>query len=91
MRSLSSTSLIWREHLIPSPNIAPCIPHAEEKVDGANLGVSFDPSSGSIRFQKRGHWIAPSRLVKWAACRISSWILFANLATGPPPQYSTKR
>ena len=33
---------------------------AEEKIDGANLGISVDTLSGAIRFQKRGHWIAPS-------------------------------
>ena len=33
---------------------------AEEKIDGANLGISVDTLSGAIRFQKRGHWIAPT-------------------------------
>ena len=29
----------------------------QEKVDGANLGVSFDPYSGTLRFQNRSHFV----------------------------------
>ena len=56
-------------------NPKPCV-LAEEKVDGANLGISMDPDRpGQLRFQKRGHWVNPaseaqySKLSAWAAAR----------------------
>lgn len=55
----------------------------EEKVDGANLGVSFD-SSGNIRFQNRGSYLYPpysgqwKKLPSWCQSRIDS--LFEGLA-----------
>lgn len=40
----------------------------EEKVDGANLGVSFD-SSGRLRFQNRGQWIEGKLTGQWESLR----------------------
>lgn len=36
----------------------------EEKIDGANLGVSFS-SSGEVQFQNRGHYILPPYMGQW--------------------------
>ena len=36
----------------------------EEKIDGANLGISFD-SEGNIRTQNRGAYLYPPRLGQW--------------------------
>jgi len=50
----------------------------EEKVDGSNLGVSFDPETFQLRFQKRSHWVTPAseaqyaKLDTWAAKRHAS-------------------
>lgn len=55
----------------------------EEKVDGANLGISFD-SSGNIRLQNRGSYLHPpysgqwKKLPTWFPSRID--ILFEHLA-----------
>lgn len=42
----------------------------EEKVDGANLGLSFD-SSGGLRFQNRGNWIEGKLSGQWE--RLRGW------------------
>jgi hypothetical protein len=42
----------------------------EEKVDGANLGLSFD-ASGQIRFQNRGHWLRGPLSGQWE--RLRGW------------------
>jgi len=50
----------------------------EEKIDGANLGLSFDPD-GKLRFQNRGAFLEPpyrgqwSNLRDWAAARKTSF------------------
>lgn len=36
----------------------------EEKIDGANLGISFT-TDGSIRLQNRGHWITEPYIGQW--------------------------
>lgn len=36
----------------------------EEKIDGANLGISFD-SSGDLRFQNRGNYLFPPYTGQW--------------------------
>ena len=43
----------------------------EEKVDGANLGISFD-SGGNLRAQNRGHWIMEPYEGQWS--RLKTWI-----------------
>ncbi len=54
----------------------------EEKVDGANLGISFD-SSGNIRLQNRGAYLYPpftgqwKKLTEWLALRTD--MLFDHL------------
>lgn len=42
----------------------------EEKVDGANLGLSFDPLS-RLRFQNRGNWLAGRLTGQWE--RLRGW------------------
>ncbi len=43
----------------------------EEKIDGANLGISFD-ENGSIRFQNRGNWLKGKLTGQWE--RLRGWI-----------------
>ena len=43
----------------------------EEKIDGANLGISFDPDTHAMRFQKRGHWITSASEQQYA--KLDSW------------------
>jgi ATP-dependent RNA circularization protein (DNA/RNA ligase family) len=40
----------------------------EEKIDGANLGLSFSPE-GELRFQNRGNWIEPPFRGQWQPLR----------------------
>src|ERR1700719_1925605 len=40
----------------------------EEKIDGANLGLSFD-SKGTIRFQNRGNWLGEKLPGQWQSLR----------------------
>ena len=55
----------------------------EEKIDGANLGISFD-SEGNIRTQNRGAYLYPPRLGQWK--KLGDWlapridILFESLS-----------
>jgi hypothetical protein len=42
----------------------------EEKVDGANLGLSFDPVS-QLRFQNRGNWLSGKLTGQWE--RLHGW------------------
>jgi hypothetical protein len=42
----------------------------EEKVDGANLGLSFD-TGGTLRFQNRGNWLAGKLTGQWE--RLRGW------------------
>jgi hypothetical protein len=42
----------------------------EEKVDGANLGLSFD-SDGTLRFQNRGNWLEGKFTGQWE--RLRGW------------------
>lgn len=42
----------------------------EEKIDGANLGISFD-EDGSIRFQNRGNWLEGKLTGQWE--RLRGW------------------
>ena len=42
----------------------------EEKVDGANLGISMDPSRG-LRFQNRGQWLKGKLTGQWE--RLRGW------------------
>jgi len=42
----------------------------EEKLDGANLGLSFD-SSGQLRFQNRGQWLKGKLTGQWE--RLRGW------------------
>lgn len=44
----------------------------EEKVDGANLGVSFDPSTNSFVAQNRSHYISTGEHAQFS--RLSEWI-----------------
>ena len=50
--------------LISNPSLT-----IEEKVDGANLGISL--IDGEIRFQKRGHWVVPASEEQFA--KLESW------------------
>jgi hypothetical protein len=43
----------------------------EEKVDGANLGISFD-SSGNLKLQSRGAWLEPPYRGQWAS--LAEWL-----------------
>lgn len=43
----------------------------EEKIDGANLGISFD-SSGEIRLQNRGGYLEPPFAGQWL--QLSQWL-----------------
>ncbi len=45
---------------------------AEEKVDGANLGISFAGEAYELRLQKRGHWITPSSEAQYA--KLGAWL-----------------
>jgi ATP-dependent RNA circularization protein (DNA/RNA ligase family) len=45
--------------------------HVEEKVDGANLGISFD-CNGDIRAQNRGDYLTPPFLGQWE--RLKGWL-----------------
>jgi len=49
----------------------------EEKVDGANLGISFT-TSGSVRFQNRGHWLRGQLSGQWE--RLRGWAAAHGLA-----------
>lgn len=40
----------------------------EEKIDGANLGLSFSPR-GELRFQNRGNWLEPPFRGQWRSLR----------------------
>jgi hypothetical protein len=40
----------------------------EEKIDGANLGVSFD-KSGKMLFQNRGNWLTGKLVAQWHGLR----------------------
>ncbi len=42
----------------------------EEKVDGANLGISFD-ANGKLRFQNRGNWLEGRLTGQWE--RLRGW------------------
>jgi len=42
----------------------------EEKIDGANLGISFD-SVGNVRFQNRGSWLEGKLTGQWE--RLRAW------------------
>lgn len=42
----------------------------EEKIDGANLGISFD-EGGTIRFQNRGNWLEGKLTGQWE--RLRGW------------------
>ena len=63
-----------------------CVVVAEEKIDGANLGFSIDPSTGKILCQNRSHYISSgdqaqfSRLDEWV--RIHRAALFMLLEPG---------
>lgn len=37
----------------------------EEKVDGANLGISIDPEDFKFRFQNRSHWVTSQSSAQW--------------------------
>ncbi|KAJ3285238.1 hypothetical protein HK104_009586 [Borealophlyctis nickersoniae] len=39
----------------------------EEKIDGANLGVSVDPDSGTLVFRNRGKYVTSATASQWAA------------------------
>jgi hypothetical protein len=41
----------------------------EEKVDGANLGISFD-AQGRMRFQNRGQWLTGKLSGQWETLRV---------------------
>jgi len=41
----------------------------EEKVDGANLGLSFG-KAGELRFQNRGNWLARKLTRQWESLRV---------------------
>ena len=58
----------------------------EEKIDGANLGLSFDPS-GRLRFQNRGQWIEGKLTGQWE--RLRGWVaqLEAALREHLPPEH----
>ena len=38
---------------------------AEEKLDGANLGISIDKESGAIMTQNRGHFVNSETAKQW--------------------------
>lgn len=71
----AETSCLGRSSPLPlSPNI---LLHpqmlwcwAEEKVDGSNLGLSFDKDTRELRFQKRGHWVSPSSEAQYAKLEV---------------------
>lgn len=44
----------------------------EEKIDGANLGISFD-GSGELRLQNRGSFIFPPYLGQWK--KLTDWLM----------------
>jgi len=44
----------------------------EEKIDGANLGISFDPSTQEFLVQNRSHFISSGEHVQFS--RISEWL-----------------
>lgn len=43
----------------------------EEKIDGANLGLSFS-GDGELRFQNRGNWLTPPFRGQWE--RLRGWV-----------------
>lgn len=43
----------------------------EEKVDGSNLGISFD-ENWVPRLQKRGHWVTPASEAQYA--KLGGWL-----------------
>ncbi|MFH0809840.1 MAG: RNA ligase family protein [Pseudomonadota bacterium] len=45
----------------------------EEKVDGANLGISFD-AAGTLRVQNRGAYLDPPYFGQWK--RLSEWLAY---------------
>lgn len=44
----------------------------EEKIDGANLGISFD-ANGELRLQNRGAYIIPPYLGQWK--KLNDWLM----------------
>ena len=44
---------------------------AEEKVDGGNIGISFD-ADWNVRVQKRGHWVNPTSEPQYA--KLQGWL-----------------
>lgn len=46
--------------------------HVEEKVDGANLGISFATAHGPARCQKRGRWVTPDSEAQFA--KLQAWL-----------------
>jgi hypothetical protein len=58
----------------------------EEKIDGANLGISFD-EDGSIRFQNRGNWLEGKLTGQWE--RLRGWVARheASLRAHLPPNH----
>ncbi len=58
----------------------------EEKLDGANLGLSFD-SSGQLRFQNRGQWLEGKLTAQWE--RLRGWAAQHEMALREhlPPEH----
>jgi len=45
--------------------------YAEEKIDGANLGISIDADSMSIKYQNRSHYVLPESYLQFA--KLHQW------------------
>lgn len=57
-------------HLSPI-HLSHALLHAEEKVDGGNIGISFDKND-SIMLQKRGHWVTPASETQYS--KLDGWL-----------------
>src|SRR5690606_8447222 len=58
----------------------------EEKVDGANLGISFD-ECGAIRFQNRGNWLQGRLTGQWKGLRGWAARHLSSLRDRLPPDH----
>ena len=42
----------------------------EEKIDGANLGISMDPTTFQLRYQNRSHFVTSECLFSFPSCSL---------------------
>lgn len=71
---LPKEEIIRKDKVMPEKDIAEMLKQeitVEEKIDGANLGISFD-NDGKLRLQNRGNWLLPPFKGQWEKLR--QWI-----------------